>query len=214
MLGSIVETETLMLFICSDAEEEEEKRRKKGEGRRKKEEGRREGGEEKGGGRMRREVERRREEEEGRRSPSRCPRLVSGGAVPSAPRSRLRPPLTSTLGSPFPFYSNRAMDVGHRALVSSNSCCMWFSAIEPLFVDVGLRVDLFCRFLKPPRAGEVLPKFSIVTNVLPFYAGGGPGGGTSVTPIVFVNVAGLSAPRHGATAPTRHSPASLTSLAP
>ena len=48
MLGSIVETETLMLFICSDAEEEEEKRRKKGEGRRKKEKG---GGEEKGGGR-------------------------------------------------------------------------------------------------------------------------------------------------------------------
>ena len=73
------------------------------------------------------------------------------------------------------------MDVDHRALVSSNSCCMWFSAIEPLFVDVGLRADLFCRFLKPPRAGEVLPNFSIVTNVLPFYAGGGPGGGTSVT---------------------------------
>ena len=47
MLGIIVETETLMLFICSDAEEEEEKRRKKGEGRRKKEKG---GGEEKGGG--------------------------------------------------------------------------------------------------------------------------------------------------------------------
>ena len=106
------------------------------------------------------------------------------------------------------------MDVGHRALVSSNSCCMWFSAIEPLFVDVGLRADLFCRFLKPPRAGEVLPKFSIVTNLLPFYAGGGPGGGTLVTPIVFVGIADLPAPRRGATAPTRHSPASLTSPAP
>ena len=192
-----------------------------GEKRRKRRGGRRE----KGGGRRKKEEgreERRREEEEGegrwrgegRRSPGRCPRLLSDGAVPSAPRSRLRPPLTSTLGSPFPFYSNRAMDVGHRALVSSNSCCMRFLAIEPLFVDVGLRADLFCRFLKPPRAGEVLPKFSIVTNVLHFYAGGGPGRGTSVTPIVFVSVAGLLAPRRGATAPTHHSPASLTSPAP
>ena len=61
-------------------EEEEEKRRRKGEGRRKKEEGR---------------EERRREEEEGegrwrgegRRSPGRCPHLVSGGAMPLARRS-------------------------------------------------------------------------------------------------------------------------------
>ena len=75
-----------------------------------------------------------------------------------------------------------------------SSRCLWMLAFVPIF---------FCRFLKPPRAGEVLPKFSIVTNVLPFYAGGGPGGGTSVTPIVFVSVAGLPAPRRGATAPTR-----------
>jgi hypothetical protein len=38
---------------------------------------------------------------------------------------------------------------------------MWFLDIEPLYVDVGHRVVVFCRFSKPPRVGEVLPKFLI-----------------------------------------------------
>jgi hypothetical protein len=38
---------------------------------------------------------------------------------------------------------------------------MWFSDIEPLYVDVGHRVIVFYRFSKPPHVGEVLPKFLI-----------------------------------------------------
>jgi hypothetical protein len=44
------------------------------------------------------------------------------------------------------------------------------------YVVVGLRAYVLCRFWEPPRAGEVLPKFSIDTNVLSFCAG--PVGGT------------------------------------
>ena len=35
-------------------------------------------------------------------------------------------------------------------------------------VDVGVRVVVSCRFWKPPRAGEVLPKFSIESNLFVF----------------------------------------------
>ena len=35
-------------------------------------------------------------------------------------------------------------------------------------VDVGVRAVVSCRFWKPPRAGEVLPKFSIESNL--FYS--------------------------------------------
>jgi hypothetical protein len=35
-------------------------------------------------------------------------------------------------------------------------------------VDVGLRAVLSCKFWKPPHAGEVLPKFSIESNLFVF----------------------------------------------
>ena len=35
-------------------------------------------------------------------------------------------------------------------------------------VDVGVRAIVSCRFWKPPRAGEVLPKFSIESNIFVF----------------------------------------------
>ena len=35
-------------------------------------------------------------------------------------------------------------------------------------VDVGIRAVVSCRFWKPPRAGEVLPKFSIESNLFVF----------------------------------------------
>ena len=35
-------------------------------------------------------------------------------------------------------------------------------------VDVGVRAVVSCRFWKPPRAGEVLPKFSIESNLFVF----------------------------------------------
>jgi hypothetical protein len=47
-----------------------------------------------------------------------------------------------------------------------------YMASVGIYVVVGLRAYVFCRFWEPSRAGEVLPKFSIDTNVLSFYAGG------------------------------------------
>jgi hypothetical protein len=74
--------------------------------------------------------------------------------------------------------------VGHRAV--------------DICVDVShCVVSFICRFWKPPRAGEVLPKFFNDRLVYLFAE-------------VFLAVAGLPAPRRVATAPTRHSPASLT----
>ena len=35
-------------------------------------------------------------------------------------------------------------------------------------VDVGARAVVSCRFWKPPRTGEVLPKFSIESNLFVF----------------------------------------------
>ena len=35
-------------------------------------------------------------------------------------------------------------------------------------MDVGVRAVVSCRFWKPPRAGEVLPKFSIESNLFVF----------------------------------------------
>jgi hypothetical protein len=72
-----------------------------------------------------------------------------------------------------------------------------FMASIDIYVVVGLRADVFYRFWEPPRAGEVLPKFSVDTNQF-----------------LFVGVAGLPAPRCLATAPTRHRPAILSSPAP
>jgi hypothetical protein len=128
--------------MVGGGEEEEEGRREEEEGRRKK------------GGRR---GEWRRKK--GGRAPAAIHHLVRGGVVPSAPCSRLRPLSTSTLGSPFTLYPNRAMDVGHRAVVSSNSCCMWFSAFVPLFVDVGLRVVLFAGFRNLPVQGRFCRNF-------------------------------------------------------
>jgi hypothetical protein len=78
--------------------------------------------------------------------------------------------------------------VGHRAV--------------DICVDVSHCVVIFiCRFWKPPRAGEVLPNF-FIDRLVYFFAE------------VFLAVAGLPAPRRVATAPTRHSTASLTPSPP
>ena len=48
--------------------------------------------------------------------------------------------------------------VGLRAVVMSAFVPLCLSAFVP-FVIVGLRAVVFCRFWKPPRVGEVVPKF-------------------------------------------------------
>jgi hypothetical protein len=75
------------------------------------------------------------------------------------------------------------------------------TVLSKLLCAPGIRVNVshravtfICRFWKPPRAGEVLPNF-FVDRLVYFFAE------------VFLAAAGL--PRV-ATAPTRHSPTSLT----
>jgi hypothetical protein len=64
---------------------------------------------------------------------------------------------------------------------------MWFSAIESLYVDVGHRAIVFCRFLKPPHAGEVLPKFLIDNIIFSFFfAEKSPSERSRSTPVVFL----------------------------
>jgi hypothetical protein len=92
---------------------------------------------------------------------------------------------------------------------------MWMSAIELSYMNVGHRAVVFCRYSKPPRAGEVLPKFLIDSIIfISFFAEKSPLKRSRSTPIVFLDVAGLPAPRRLATAPTRHGSASLTPPAP
>jgi hypothetical protein len=92
---------------------------------------------------------------------------------------------------------------------------MWMSAIELSYVDVGHRTVVFCRYSKPPRAGEVLPKFLIDSIIfLSFFVEKSPSERSRSTPIVFLSVAGLPAPRRLTTAPTRHGSSILTPSAP
>ena len=44
-------------------------------------------------------------------------------------------------------------------------CLLAFVPMLGIYVVVGHRADVSCRFWKPPRAGEVLPKFSIKSNL-------------------------------------------------
>ena len=91
--------------------------------------------------------------------------------------------------------------VGLLVYMMSNALHICHSVVD-IPVNISHRAATFiCRFWKPPRAGEVLPKF-FIDRLVYFFAE------------VFLAVAGLPAPRRVATAPTRHSPASLTPPSP
>jgi hypothetical protein len=98
----------------------------------------------------------------------------------------------------------------------TSSRCMWISAIEPLYVDVGHRAVICeCRPSYRCFFGEVLPKFLIDSIIfLSFFAEKSPLKRSRSTPIVFLSVAGLPAPRCLATAPTRHGSTILTPPSP
>jgi hypothetical protein len=71
-----------------------------------------------------------------------------------------------------------------------------------VYVRVSHRaVTFICRFSKPPRTGEVLP--NVFVDVLVYFFAE-----------VFLDIAGLPAPRHVTTTQTRHSPGSLTPPSP
>jgi hypothetical protein len=56
------------------------------------------------------------------------------------------------------------MYVGLHAFVIIGVCAIVDVGVRAV-VDVGLSAVLSCRFWKPPRVGEVLPKFSIESNL-------------------------------------------------
>jgi hypothetical protein len=130
---------------------EEKEREGKGRRRRRKKEKKKEGG---GGG----------EGERGRK-----PRWRVGGgasAIFSACPSRRCPRCHRTGYEHEQGISTHSLLVGLRAIVLIDLRAVVMSAFVPLclsafvpFVIVGLRVVVFCRFWKSPRAGEVLLKF-------------------------------------------------------
>ena len=64
------------------------------------------------------------------------------------------------------------MIVGLRAVVIVGLRAIVIVGLRAVVI-VGLRTVVFCRFWKPPRAGEVLPKFRIDPNLFAFHAGEG-----------------------------------------
>ena len=64
------------------------------------------------------------------------------------------------------------MIVGLRAVVIVGLRAVVIVGLRAVVI-VGLRAVVFCRFWKPPRAGEVLPKFRIDPNLFVFHAGEG-----------------------------------------
>jgi hypothetical protein len=84
--------------------------------------------------------------------------------------------------------------------------------VVDIYVHVSHRdVNSICRFWKPCYAG-VLSKFCVDRLVFLFVEKilSEPSWSTQASKIVFLAVVGLPAPYHVATAPTRHSIASLT----
>ena len=59
------------------------------------------------------------------------------------------------------------VDVGVRAIVNVGVRAVVDVGVRAV-VDVDVRAVVSCRFWKPPRAGEVLPKFSIESNLFVF----------------------------------------------
>ena len=59
------------------------------------------------------------------------------------------------------------VDVGVRAVVDVGVRAVVDVGVR-VVVDVGVCAVVSCRFWKPPRAGEVLPKFSIESNLFVF----------------------------------------------
>ena len=59
------------------------------------------------------------------------------------------------------------MYVGLRAVVDVDVHAVVDVGVRAV-MDVGVRAVISCRIWKPPRAGEVLPKFSIESNLFVF----------------------------------------------
>ena len=77
--------------------------------------------------------------------------MQSLGQASGVPMQFSAPPPPTPVSMKVHFSLVLCMDVGVRAVV-----------------DVGVRAIVSYRFWKPPRAGEVLPKFSIESNLFVF----------------------------------------------
>ena len=86
--------------------------------------------------------------------------LISTITTPSVPVQFSAPPPPTPAATPVSmkvyFSLVLCMYVGLRAIVDVGVHAV---------VDVGVRAIVSCRFWKPPRVGEVLPKFSIESNL-------------------------------------------------
>ena len=89
--------------------------------------------------------------------------MQSLGQASGVPMQFSAPPPPTTAATPVSmkvyFSLVLCMYVGLRAVVDVGVRAV---------VDVGVRAVVSCRFWKPPRAGEVLPKFSIESNLFVF----------------------------------------------
>jgi hypothetical protein len=101
----------------------------------------------------------------------------------------------------------------HRAVVLVGLRAIVIVGLRAVVIDCRSSCRFFYKFWKPHRAGVVLPKIYMDTNLFAFYAGEGPVRAKPEylgDPGRLCRRAGLPTPRRLATAPTRHSPASLT----
>ena len=89
--------------------------------------------------------------------------MQSLGQASGVPVQFLAPPPPSPAATPVSmkvhFLLVLCMYVGLRAIVDVGVRAV---------VDVGVRAVVSCRFWKPPRVGEVLPKFLIESNLFVF----------------------------------------------
>jgi hypothetical protein len=97
--------------------------------------------------------------------------MQSLGQATGVPVQLLAPPLPTPTATPVSmkvhFSLVLCMYVGLRAVVIVGVRVVVDVGVRAV-VDVDLRAVLSCRFWKPPRAGEVLPKFSIESNLFVF----------------------------------------------
>ena len=97
--------------------------------------------------------------------------MQSLGQASGVPVQFLAPPPSTPAATPVSmkvhFSLVLCMYVGLRAIVDVGVRAVVDVGVRAV-VDVGVRAVVSCRFWKPPRAGEVLPKFSIESNLFVF----------------------------------------------
>ena len=93
--------------------------------------------------------------------------MQSLGQASGVPMQFSAPPPPTPVSMKVHFSLVLCMYVGVRAVVDVGVRAVVDVGVRAI-VDVGVDAVVSCRFWKPPRAGEVLPKFSIESNLFVF----------------------------------------------